>query len=144
VRRGTAIALLALAFLLGVVVGGLCVELLHLRRMAAWHHGADGPPELDFLVRRLERRLDLSREQTRQVEAIVEHARDDLWELRREVAPRIHGRMEEARAEIEQLLTPEQREELRRLGPPLLPDGHHGFGHGPAEKRRSSAAPRSP
>jgi Spy/CpxP family protein refolding chaperone len=136
VRRGTAIALLALAFLLGVVVGGLCVELLHLRRMAAWHHGADGPPELDFLVRRLERRLDLSREQTRQVEAIVEHARDDLWELRREVAPRIHGRMEEARAEIEQLLTPEQREELRRLGPPLLPDGHHGFGHGPESDRR--------
>jgi hypothetical protein len=136
VRRGTAIALLVLAFLLGAVVGGLSFELLHLRRMVGWHHGVDGPPELGFLVRRLERRLDLSPEQTRHVEAIVERARDDLWELRRQVAPRIHTRMEEARAEIEELLTPEQREELRRLGPPLLPAGHHRFGHGPETDRR--------
>jgi len=136
VKRWTAVVLLAVAFLLGVIVGGLSVEWLHLRRMVAWHHGAGGPPEFDFLVRRLERRLDLSAEQTRQVEAIVERARADLWELRRQVAPRIHSRMEEARAEIEELLTPEQREELRRLGPPLLPDGHHHFGHGPETERR--------
>lgn len=130
-KRGTALALLALAFLLGAVVGGLGFELLHLRRMAAWHHGAEGgPPELDFLVRRLERRLDLSADQTRQVRAIVERARRDLWELRGEVAPRVHGRMEEARGEIEEVLTPEQREELRRLGPALLPAGPHHFGHG--------------
>lgn len=127
--RWTAVALLAAVFLLGVVVGGLGSELLHQRRIAAWHHGGAGPPGFGFLGHRLERRLELSPRQSRQVEEILGRARHDLGEMRREVGPRIHRRMKEARAEIEGVLTPEQREELRRLGPPLLPEGHHP--HGP-------------
>lgn len=136
-KRGTAVVLLAVAFLLGAIVGGLSSELLHLRRLAAWHHGVEGAPDFGYLVRRLDRRLDLTPEQEREVAGIVERARDELWELRREVAPRIHGRMEEARAEIETILTAEQREELRRMGPPLLPSGHHRFGRpgGPDHRR---------
>ncbi|MEZ5333420.1 MAG: hypothetical protein R2991_15600 [Thermoanaerobaculia bacterium] len=136
-KRWTAVVLLIVAFLIGAVVGGLSVELVHLRRIAAWHRG-EGPPELDFLVRRLERRLDLTREQTEQVRAIVDSARHDLWQLRREVEPRVHGRLERARAEIEALLSPEQREELERLGPALLPQGpppHFGRGHEPGRPR---------
>lgn len=126
-KRWTAVVLLIVAFLLGAVVGGLCVELVHLRRIAAWHRG-EGPPEFDFLVRRLERRLDLSPAQAGQVEEIVDRARRDLWQLRREVEPRIRGRLEQARVEIEEVLTPEQREELERLGPALLPEHHRRLG----------------
>lgn len=132
-KRWTAAGLLALAFLLGMVVGGLGSELLDLRRIATWHHRDGGPPRFGFLVHRLERRLELSPEQARQVEEILGRARRDLWDMHREVRPKIHRRLEEARSEIEELLTAEQREELRRLGPPLLPEGHHR--HGPPFRR---------
>lgn len=138
-RRWTAAALLAVAFLLGLVVGGLGHELLHLRRISAWHHGGARPPELGFLVRRLERRLDLSPEQVRRVEEIVERTGRDFQELHREIAPRVHRRLEETRAEIEEVLTPAQREELRRLGPALLPERPH-----PPGSRRHPHARRGP
>lgn len=136
-KRWTAAALLAVAFLLGMAIGGLGMELLHLRRIAAWHHRGGEPPAFGFLVQRLERRLELSPEQARQVEEILERARRDLGDMHREVRPRIHRRLAEARSEIEAVLTPEQREELRRLGPRLLPRGHHR--HGPP--RRHDATP---
>lgn len=128
-RRWTAIGLLAGVFLLGMVVGGLGGELLRLRRAAFWHHRGDGPPGFGLLTHRLERRLELSPEQAREVEKIMDRTRRDLWGMHREVRPRIHRRLAEARAEIEEVLTPEQREALRRLGPPLLPKGHHRHRH---------------
>ncbi|MGH9379935.1 MAG: hypothetical protein ACRD2Z_04915 [Thermoanaerobaculia bacterium] len=136
-KRWTAITLLAVAFLLGMVVGGLGTELLHLRRIAAWHHRGGGPPGFGFLMHHLERRLELSPEQARQVDEILDRARRDLSDMHREVRPRIHRRLGEARSEIEEVLTPEQREELRRLGPRLLPPGHHR--HDPP--RRHDATP---
>lgn len=128
-KRWTAVALLAAAFLLGVVVGGLGGELLHLRRIAAWHHGDGGPPGFGFLGQRLERRLELSPEQARRVDEILQRTRRDLWKMRREVGPEIHRRMTGARAEIEAVLTPEQRDAFRRLERPLLPGRHPR--HGP-------------
>lgn len=132
-KRWTATALLALAFLLGMVVGGLGSELLHVKRMASWHHRSDEPPGFGLLAHRLERRLELSPEQARQVEEILDRARRDLWDMHREVRPRIHRRLAEARSEMEAVLTPEQREELRHLGPTLLPHGRHR--HGPPAHR---------
>lgn len=130
-KRWTAVALLAGAFLLGTVVGGLGGELLHLHRFAARHHGRGEPPAFGFLAHRLERRLELSPEQAREIEAVLERARRDLRDMHREVRPRVHGRMLEARSEIEEVLTDEQREALHRLGPPLLPDDRHRRGpHG--------------
>lgn len=133
-KRWTAAALLAVAFLLGMVIGGLGVELLHLRRIAPWHHSGEGPPGFGFLVHRLERRLELTPEQARQVEEILARARRDLGDMHREVRPRVHRRLEEARSEIEEVLTAEQREELRRLRPRLLPRRHHR--HGPPHHQR--------
>lgn len=127
-KRWTAVALLALAFLIGVVVGGLGAELLHLRRMATWHHGVPGPPGFDRYIHHLERRLDLTPEQSRQVEEILDRTRRDLWQMHREARPKIHRRLEEAHAELLAVLTPEQRQEVRRLGPRFLPRHHR---HGP-------------
>lgn len=134
-KRWTAVTLLAGAFLLGVVVGGLGGELLHVRRIAVWHHGGGDPPGFGFLGHRLERRLDLSPEQARQVEEILERTRRDLWEMRHEIGPRIHRRMAATHSEIEAVLTPEQRKELRHLGPPLLRGGH--FRHRPPVRRHA-------
>lgn len=64
---------------------------------------------------RLDRSLDLTPEQEREVHRILRQAHEDADELRREVRPRIRELMERAHDEIRETLTPEQRERFDEL-----------------------------
>ena len=107
------IATLALVFtfVAGFLVGVVTDRIMHFRR--------GGPPPLvaQTLLNRLDRQLDLTDEQRAGIREII---------LRR------HARMNDeialANADIEKLLTPEQREKFRKLrmrhhGPAMRPRG---------------------
>jgi Spy/CpxP family protein refolding chaperone len=132
-------------FVLGVIAGGLATHLFYAKQLPA--RGEPGP----FFGEFLRRGLDLSREQERQIQEILFRTRHEAAELRQELRPRVHELMEEATREIEQVLTPEQREAFARmrqrqrrrteqllLGPP---GGHAGRGPGPRPRRRPRADP---
>lgn len=110
-------ALLALAglFVVGVVSGGLGAHLYYARALER----PPGPPPFfagphGWL---LDRELDLTAEQRRQLREILADSRREAEALRRDLAPRLREVMERGDERIRELLTPEQRErfdELRR------------------------------
>jgi hypothetical protein len=61
-------------------------------------------------VERLERMLDLSSEQKRQVDEILRESHAEGERLHAEMLPRVHEHMERTRERIEEILTPGQRE----------------------------------
>ncbi len=115
------------AFIGGVFVGiaGDHFYLFHRRR----------PPFGQFVTRRiverLDRELNLTSQQRADVQRIIDqhHARIDA--VMTGIQPQVHGELEAANAEIEKILTPQQREQFgkmrmrmrggRRHGPPPPP-----------------------
>lgn len=141
-KRLWAIAAVLGLFLTGVVVGVLGTHLFyaHLLRRPG------GPPQLAgrFFAAALEHRLDLDREQRRQIDLILARSRERSMALRLEMQPRVQELMESTRREIEAVLTPEQLREFERLhreherraeqfllGPPGPDPGRHRRFHGP-------------
>jgi Spy/CpxP family protein refolding chaperone len=115
VRRWLALLALAGLFLLGVVSGGLGAHLYYARSLER----PPGPPPFfaGAMGARLERQLDLTPEQARQLRRILDDSRREAEAMRRELAPRMREVMERSEARISELLTPEQRQrfaELRR------------------------------
>jgi Spy/CpxP family protein refolding chaperone len=76
----------------------------------------------------LKERYDLSDEQARRIEAIVQRRRPRIDSLMATVQPRIRSAFDSTNAEIRVLLTPEQREKFDR----------------DQERRRRRQGPRSP
>lgn len=110
-------ALLALAglFALGVVAGGLGAHLYYARALGR----PPGPPPFSSgrMGPYLERQLDLTAEQRRELRRILADSRREAEAMRREMAPRVRQAVERTEERIRELLTPEQRrrfEELRR------------------------------
>ena len=64
---------------------------------------------------RLEEHLDLSAEQAEAIDEVIAKTREQAAELRHEMLPRVRNLMDETLEEIEQILTPEQREAYDRL-----------------------------
>jgi len=134
-RRPAAVLAVLGLFLLGVVVGILGAHLYYARQLQ--RPGRFPMMATQFFADRLEHQLELSPEQRAEIEKILRDSRKEAEALRLEVGPRARRIMEVAQSEIEEILTPEQREklaELRRhhqgrmemwlLGPP-------GSQHGP-------------
>lgn len=147
-KRSLALLAVVGLFLLGMAAGVLATHLYYARQL----QGPGGPPMMAgrFFSHRLERRLGLTPEQKGEIDAILERTRRQADALRGELRPRVRELMEEANEEIEQVLTPAQREawdELRRdhrrradqflLGPPP-----HGPGHGPGPGPGPGPRPR--
>ena len=63
----------------------------------------------------LERRLELSEQQSRQIREILQATRRESAQMRREMRPRIEELLERTRNEIEEVLTPEQRERFEKM-----------------------------
>lgn len=105
-----AIGVLVATFVVGVLAG-IAADRTFLRRV--WH---DRPqPSPSFLASRLEKRLDLTPAQKRQVEEILtrHHSRmNAAWNAAR---PAVRAEIEAANAEIDRILTPEQREKFAQL-----------------------------
>ena len=91
-RRWLTVVLSLLIFAAGFVVGGGTAVITVLRTVRQnIHHPERAPARI---TARLRRRLDLSDEQTRKVQAIVEHRQLALMEIRRQVQPRVMAELE--------------------------------------------------
>jgi Spy/CpxP family protein refolding chaperone len=144
VKSWVAVAAVLALFLVGIGVGilGTHLYLLHARGPA------DGPaPGAARFHARMERALDLTEEQKRQVRAILRDSRREADALHREMLPRVRAHMEATADRIREVLTPEQRErfdEFRRRQGRRAEHFFLGSGrrpHGPSRPRRPPPEP---
>jgi Spy/CpxP family protein refolding chaperone len=113
--KGRAAAVILVSVLFGVVIGAAGDHLFFI-------HGHRPPlrhtPEMDArFIGELDHRLGLSTAQKEQIATILKRSAEDFDRLFRETRPRIHARMLQQDREIEQILTPEQRETFRTMKP---------------------------
>jgi Spy/CpxP family protein refolding chaperone len=122
-----------LAFVAGFAAGVVTDHLVMLRR------GPGMPPMVAHaMAGRLDRHLDLTDEQRRKIEEILERrhgAMDRLWA---EMHPRMRVEIDATNAEIERVLTPEQREKFREMRMRLGPRHGEGRRHRGDRSRRES------
>lgn len=78
-------------------------------------HHAPSPRAVNAMVRHLDRALDLSDAQRKQIEDILSRRRDRIESLWSSVRPRVRAEVEATNAEIERVLTPEQRAKFDRI-----------------------------
>jgi Spy/CpxP family protein refolding chaperone len=117
-----AAVVLLVTFGAGMAAGMFAVHLFHMR----------GMPGLDdiragLLVERLDRRLDLTDAQRKQIEEIIARRHQRIMSITADVRPAIHKEIFAANAEIEKVLTPEQLKKWERIKMRLMP-GRHGPG----------------
>jgi Spy/CpxP family protein refolding chaperone len=123
-RVWTTVLLAAVIFVAGAAVGGGATVLVALRRLEyAMHHPQVVPQRL---TDRLTRRLDLTPDQAARVKAIIIERQAAFEAIRLEMYPRVTAQLDQARDEIDEVLTDEQREQWqawfdktrRRFRPP--------------------------
>jgi hypothetical protein len=138
--------LIAALVLVSVGVAGMALGvmldhvIIHRRVSAAFFGGRmppEPPPELraHFLAE-LTRRLDLTQPQRVRIDSILENKETTLHSLMQEMWPRFQSVATATRQQIEAVLTPEQQERFRALGPAphflgffgRPPRGHGGWG----------------
>lgn len=114
-------AAFVLTFAAGVLTGGLLV-----RQFAGpppvFERAMKRPPLSPrgmFDVDRMQKHLDLSEAQRQQVEAIVAKYRDQIQQHLERAEPPMRELMRGLRTEVEQVLTPEQREKFQRSASPF-------------------------
>ncbi|MBV8200108.1 MAG: hypothetical protein JOZ15_05730 [Acidobacteria bacterium] len=115
-RRSSAIAGVVALFLVGVAVGALGVNLAyHHRQWPGWsaaRHGPGGHPGGRRMTEELHRRLDLTADQQRQVDAILADTHRETQAIWQEVRPRIVAVIDQGQNRIDGILTPRQRQEF--------------------------------
>jgi Spy/CpxP family protein refolding chaperone len=92
-----------LTFLLGIVVGGSAV-LFYGWHSGRWHRR----PDRQRIVRHFTRELNLTADQTTQLDKIMEESFKKTAEQRDQVEPQFKAIREETSNRIRQILTPEQ------------------------------------
>jgi len=112
-KRSTAFLAVAVLFLTGIAVGVLGTHLFYI-------HAVRQPGGLAhlgslWLARSLDRRLDLSAEQRRQVDAILADTARDAAVLRHDMTPRVVEILERTHRRISAVLTPEQKKKFERF-----------------------------
>src|SRR5215813_9881507 len=116
-------------FALGLLAGALLITLYN----AGGHLGSDGrrdgPPI--WALSSVTERLDLSSEQSAQVEKILDDAKQQLLEMRRQSEPRIKEIRAQTEEQLRQVLTDEQWQRFQELKREVS-DRHRGGrrGHG--------------
>lgn len=103
-----AVLVLVLTFTVGFVAGFA----VH-RVMGPPGPGHAGAPRM--MLRHLDFRLDLTDAQRTQIESILERRHQRLAEIRDTTRPRMLAEINAANAEIEKVLTPEQREKFASM-----------------------------
>ena len=110
-----AVALFA-TFLVGILVGVAADRMIILRYM---HRRPPGAAE--FLMKRLDRRLDLTPQQERQVTIILQNGELRIGNVWGKVGPQIRQEIERTNSEIERVLTPEQRVKFAEIKMKMSP-----------------------
>ena len=134
VRKTAVIAaiVVVLAFVAGFAAGALTDHFWMLRR------GHRLPPmAAHMMVGRLDHHLDLTDEQRARIEQILERRHEAMDRMWAELHPRMRAEIDATNAEIERVLTPEQREKFQKMRMRLGPR-HRGEGH-----RRRGDRPRT-
>lgn len=152
-NRVLAVVTVVSLFVAGIAIGALGMHIYQDRHLL--HAGEPPGPGRGFVTRRLHRQLDLSAEQQRKIDAILQRSHEEAMELRRDVHPQVMAIMDRAHEEIADILNPEQREEFQRLlrdnnrraehfflGPPGRGHGRRGPWGGPG--RRHAPPPPEP
>ena len=112
-NKWKAIAGIVLVFILGGlagVFGTMCI----CRHRGDWMWGSPHAYG-EAVVRRLDHELKLSPEQRKQVEVIVNDARADIKEIRKQAQPKIDAMFEQAVNKISAVLSPEQRVKFEKV-----------------------------
>ncbi len=130
-RRLWTILLALMIFLCGVLVGGG----LSFKIVTAGYKRAFQDPDFlaDKITRRMERRLDLNRDQVKQVREIILERQKAFQSLYKEFRPRLDSQIEKTRQELAKVLTPEQAQKwektfrrIQRFWLPPLPGEPRG------------------
>lgn len=106
-------ALIALIFGLGVAVGVLGTHLFYAHRLR--HPGSVAEMIVDTAAARIAGRLDLTAEQRRELDEILERAQGDVQTLRRDLIDRLRVIRSEAIDDLFAILDDDQRRELERI-----------------------------
>ncbi len=117
-----AIIVISVTFVAGVAVGVFGAFVMHRR-------GGDRIPRFasHAMVNRLDRKLDLTDEQREKITVIVERHHQRINSMWRQVRPQVEQELKQANAEIESVLTPEQREKFEKMKLRVGPmHGEHG------------------
>jgi hypothetical protein len=106
--------LFALLIFLGGAACGAGVSVVVVARIA--HHVLMHPEEAPRrIATRLSHRLDLSKEQTAQVEQIIRNRQGGIGEIRRDMQPRIETQLTQLESDIAGVLTPPQQQKWHAL-----------------------------
>jgi len=100
----------ALTFLLGVIVGGICVY-YYAWSTGHWHR----PFNRQNFVHRLKAELNLSDSQVSQLEEILEGSTSKMRSAQQQADAQFNSVRQEARAQIRQILSPEQTQKFNEL-----------------------------
>jgi Spy/CpxP family protein refolding chaperone len=103
-----------IAFLGGIFIGVAGDRFYLIRAREFFPHHA-GPFVTDHMVRHLQRELNLSPQQSEQVRRILETSRGRIDALFANVRPQVKQEIDQASAQIEKVLTREQRTKFEAL-----------------------------
>ncbi len=105
-RRWKSVLLGVIILLGGLVIGsGGTLIIVHKLVISAIHHPEQVPKRM---AKRISRKLDLSREQTAKVQAILIERQKALLAIRREAYPRVEAELRKARDQVAAILEPEK------------------------------------
>ena len=113
-KRSIALLSVVAVFVVGVAIGIVGTHLFYAK---TFRRPDDGPPGFmgRSFVDRLDRHLDLTADQRRQIDEILRQRREEAESFRSEMEPRLRELFEATEAGIEAILTPEQQERFRQL-----------------------------
>jgi hypothetical protein len=120
------IIVIVLVFFLGILCGSMAIHLLYNYRFESILSGRAQARE-EFIVSRLDRKLDMDDRQEEQVRAIVHETQGEIKAARNQIRPQTEAIIERAQVKIRAILTPEQvikyeqiiaahKEKLRKRG----------------------------
>lgn len=104
-----AVLVLVLTFTAGFI-GGAAVH-----HLVFAHREQMAPFAMRAMVNRLDRRLDLTDAQRKQIEEIVHRHHKRISAIWSDAHPRVRAELQAANREIEQVLTPEQRAKYAKM-----------------------------
>jgi len=112
--RFKAIALMAIVFLLGAIVGASLGTAIVSRKFAAPQERAGKPGKVKF-IDRLNARLHISPEQTAQLKIILDETHQQFGSLHESVKPQFEAIRQRTRDRIREQLTDSQRQEFEAM-----------------------------
>jgi Spy/CpxP family protein refolding chaperone len=135
VKRWIAVLSVTGLFVIGILIGCLGTHLFYAHRLLK----PEGPPGMGgrMFMERLEHRLDLTPEQRREIDRILEESHARAASFRDSMAPQVRALMEETHERVTAVLTPEQLEEFEEMRRTHHQRAREWFlgGHGPRHGR---------